>query len=187
MADKLTNIPFHDNFHVTAIYGQKGDLWSLGFHTGIDLVAVNDKTIYANCNGVVYSKGYSNAYGNHIYIYDESTKYYHHFCHLENDSPLNVGQTVDRNTVVGIMGATGNVTGAHLHYELMINNISFVAENFIDPTIWLKIPNEKGLYNWQDYSIDDTPIEPPTPIIPIKKKRKKFKWVLYTRKFRNRY
>lgn len=57
-----TNIPFHDIFRVTAIYGQTGPMWSLGFHTGIDLVAQNDLTIYGNCDGIVYSKGYSSAY-----------------------------------------------------------------------------------------------------------------------------
>lgn len=180
-----TNIPFHDSFRVTAIYGQTGSLWSLGFHTGIDLVAVNDRTIYANCNGVVYSKGYSNSYGNHVFVYDDSTGYYHHFCHMESPTLLEVGNTVNRSTVIGTMGATGNVTGPHLHYELMQNSTAFVADNFLDPSIWLGIPNEIGLYDWQDYPIGPTPPTPPTPV--NYEKRKKFPWVIYRRKFRNRY
>lgn len=164
-----TNIPFHDYFNVTAIYGQTGSHWSLGFHTGIDLVAVSNLNIYANCDGVVYSKGYSNAYGNHIFIYDSNTGYYHHFCHMQADSPLNVGDTVNRNTIVGVMGATGNVTGAHLHYELMQNSTQFLAQNFLDPCVWLGIPNQIGYYYYEDY-----PITPPTPPTPTIKNRFKF-------------
>ena len=81
------------------------------------------------------------------------------------------------------MGATGNVTGPHLHYEIMINSAQFIAENFIDPTIWLGIPNLVGVYDWQDYPIGPTPS--PTPVAFLKKK--KFPWVIYARKFRNRY
>lgn len=153
-------------------------MWSLGFHTGIDFVGSD--TIYATCNGTVYKKGYSSAYGNHVYIYDETNKYYHHFCHLAEESPLTVGSYVTRNTIVGTMGATGNVTGKHLHYELMKNSIAFVAENFVDPTTWLKIPNKKGTYNWEDYQISE-PI-PPTPTPSNNKKKRKYKFMLFKRK-----
>ena len=77
------------------------------------------------------------------------------------------------------MGATGNVTGAHLHYELMQKSTDFQAENFLDPCLWLGIPNEIGLYNWQDYPISPDP-EPPTP--SGKKKKSHFKFVLFNRK-----
>ena len=56
MSESLTNLPFHDWFNVTAVYGQEGDMWQLGFHTGIDLVAVTNTTVYSTCNGSVYSK-----------------------------------------------------------------------------------------------------------------------------------
>lgn len=122
--------------------------------------------------------------GNHIFVYDSVTGYYHHYCHMRDPSPLSVGDSVNRNTIIGIMGATGNVTGPHLHYEIMINSTQFVAENFIDPTIWLGIPNQIGTYDWQDYPIGPTP-PTPTPVVFLKKK--KFPWVLYARKIRNRY
>lgn len=173
----VTNLPFHDNFRVTAIYGQTGSMWSLGFHTGIDLVAVSDTTIYATCDGIVYSKGYSNSYGNYVFVYDSTTRYYHHFCHMQNPCSLNVGDTVNRNTGLGVMGATGNVTGAHLHYELMQNSTQFLAENFLNPSIWLGIPNEIGLYNWEDY-----PITPPTPPPTTVRKKHKYKFVLFKKK-----
>ena len=86
--------------------------------------------------------GYSESYGYNVFIQDDEEGYYHHFCHLASESLLTIGQTVDRNTIVGIMGATGNVTGPHLHYELMQNSTAFQAENFLDPTTWLGIPNE---------------------------------------------
>lgn len=89
-----------------------------------------------------FLNGYSDSYGYNVFIQDDEEGYFHHFCHLASESSLNDGQTVDRNTIVGQMGATGNVTGPHLHYELMQNSTAFQAENFLDPTIWLGIPNE---------------------------------------------
>lgn len=123
--------------------------------------------------------GYSDSYGYNVFIQDDEEGYYHHFCHLSVESSLTVGQTVDRNTIVGQMGATGNVTGPHLHYELMQNSTAFQAENFLDPTLWLGIPNEIGMYNWQDYPITPEP-EPPTP--EAKKKKSHYKFVLFNKK-----
>lgn len=181
MSDIVTNLPFHDWFHVTAIYGQEGPNWSLGFHTGIDLVAMSDLTIYSTCSGVVISNGYSNAYGYNVFIQDNEKGYFHHFCHMQAQSSLIVGQNVDRNTVIGTMGATGNVTGPHLHYELMQNSTAFEAENFLDPTIWLGIPNETGLYNYEDYPVSGD-IPEPEPDPEEKKKKRKYKFVLFKKR-----
>lgn len=40
------------------------------------------------------------------------------YAHLKSPSKLKKGQNVDAGTVVGIMGATGPVTGKHLHFEI---------------------------------------------------------------------
>lgn len=160
-----TNIPFHSEFTVTSLFGWRlhpiyGDY---RLHKGIDLVGT-DTTEYATCNGIVVLNEWSDSYGWHVLIKDTSAQYgeyYHHFCHLASQSSLQIGQTVDRNTVVGIMGATGNVTGAHLHYEITKQLYSNDESDYMNPAEYMGIPNETGTYNWEDYPVeyydDDTP------------------------------
>ena len=142
----MTNLPITDDFTVTATYGQKGDYW-VGGHQGIDIVAPN-KTIYATCDGTVrvvnYDKG---GWGRYVTIGDDNGLV-HIFCHLENNSVrVKPGDKVNRTTVIGIMGTTGNSTGVHLHYQINRNGVS------INPCDHLGIPNKKGKYNSKDYEI----------------------------------
>jgi len=102
-------------------------------HTGIDLGV--GQNIYAAGKGVVQQASYDNTgYGNTVIIRHNSSSgsYYTQYSHLAN---IKVGQgdVVDENTVVGYMGATGNVTGVHLHFELR-NNLGYTASSFDDPT-----------------------------------------------------
>jgi hypothetical protein len=142
----MTNLPITDDFTVTATYGQKGDYW-VGGHQGIDIVAPN-KTIYATCDGTVrvvnYDKG---GWGRYVTIGDDNGLV-HIFCHLENNSVrVKPGDKVNRTTVIGIMGTTGNSTGVHLHYQINRNGVS------INPCDHLDIPNKKGKYNSKNYEI----------------------------------
>lgn len=142
----MTNLPITDDFTVTATYGQKGDYW-VGGHQGIDIVAPN-KTIYATCDGTVrvvnYDKG---GWGRYVTVGDDNGLV-HIFCHLENNSVrVKPGDKVNRTTVIGIMGTTGNSTGVHLHYQINRNGVS------INPCDHLGIPNKKGKYNSKNYEI----------------------------------
>ena len=102
---------------------------------------------------------------------------YWRYCHMQSASPLNVGDIVNTNTLVGIMGATGNVTGIHLHLEYATSPI-WNYDTFLNPSDALGIPNVRGTIVHYDGSIP-----PPTPTTI---KRNKFPWVLYARKLRNR-
>ncbi len=144
----MTNLPVSGEFRVTAIYGQSGKYWKNG-HKGIDLVA-NDRRIYATCNGTVRNVGYdAGGWGRFVSI-DEPNGRRHIFCHLKNDSvTVKKGDAVNRLTVLGIMGATGNVTGVHLHYQLQQGN------QVINPTVHLGIPNKVGSYHSKNYAIKE--------------------------------
>lgn len=142
----MTNLPITDDFTVTATYGQQGKYW-VGSHQGIDIVAPN-KTIYATCDGTVrvvnYDKG---GWGRYVTVGDDNGLV-HIFCHLEDNSVrVKPGDKVNRTTVIGIMGTTGNSTGVHLHYQINRNGVS------INPCDHLGIPNKKGKYNSKDYEI----------------------------------
>jgi murein DD-endopeptidase MepM/ murein hydrolase activator NlpD len=90
------------------------------FHTGIDLVEPFGSPVYAADDGIVALVGSSSSgYGNYVVIAHAGgldTLYGHLSTAL-----VNVGQTVMQGTVVGLEGSTGNSTGAHLHFELRIN------------------------------------------------------------------
>ena len=139
-----TNLPVTGAFTVTAVYGQRGSLWRDG-HKGIDMVS-DDRRIYATCNGTVRVVAYdANGWGQYVSIGDEKGRR-HIFCHLVKGSvKVKAGDRVDRTTVIGTMGDTGNVTGVHLHYQLQ------QGTDVIDPTEYLGIPNRKGQYHSKDF------------------------------------
>lgn len=90
------------------------------FHTGIDLVEPFGSAVYAADDGVVALVGSSGSgYGNYVVIAHAGgldTLYGHLSTTL-----VKVGQAVTQGTPVGLEGSSGNSTGAHLHFELRIN------------------------------------------------------------------
>lgn len=144
----MTNLPVVGEFFITAIYGQKGEYWASG-HKGIDVVS-SDKTIYCTCDGMVRNVSFDTGGWGQFVSVDADDGYRHIFCHLVKGSVrVKKGDRVSRLTVLGTMGATGNVTGVHLHYQLQKGSV------VIDPTKWLGIPNKKGKYNSKDYELKD--------------------------------
>lgn len=92
-------------------------------HKGIDIARTNRSVvppIFAAADGVVESAGYnSGGYGNRIVIRHANglkTVY----AHLSSIS-VKPGQKVSRGQKIGVMGATGNSTGIHLHFEVYKN------------------------------------------------------------------
>lgn len=101
----------------------------------------------------------------------------------------NVNDSVSLNEQFGVEGATGNVTGLHVHVEMQnyVNNGNRWIFNSSDPSLWNVVyfpANEyMGFPNILGISVIYTGyVPPPTPTI----KRSKFKWVLYARKLRNK-
>lgn len=145
----VTNIPLTGKFKVTCIYHKKGNNWSAGWHTGIDLIGSDN--IYSSCNGHVVRTGFDTSYGNFIVVKNNDDGKYHWFCHLSKIYKK-TGQEVLRTTVIGKMGATGNVTGKHLHFE--IRNASNKYNDNSNPATYMGIPNKVGWYNSSNYKIN---------------------------------
>lgn len=150
MSEKYSHIPLNGIFRITCEFMKKGDTWKAGFHTGVDLVN-DDGIIYSPCYGTVNNIAFDAYYGNYIDIV-EPDRSHHWLCHLSKIN-CKLGQEVNPTTPVGIMGATGNVTGRHLHYE--IRNESNHYGDVVDPCDWMMIPNEVGTYNEEDYKYFD--------------------------------
>ena len=88
---------------------------------------------------------------------------------------LQVGDSVNLNTIIGKMGNTGNSTGTHLHLEASTTQ-SWQCASFVDPCQPLGFPNERGtIVQWDN-----------TPPTPTQLTKKKFPWVLYSKKLRKK-
>ncbi|NEY33133.1 peptidoglycan DD-metalloendopeptidase family protein [Streptomyces sp. PRKS01-65] len=97
-------------------YHQTGSMWSSGYHTGTDFVVPTGTSLKAVGAGTVVSAGWGGAYGNQVVI-KLADGYYAQYAHLSSLS-VSAGQSVTAGQQVGLSGATGNVTGPHLHFEI---------------------------------------------------------------------
>ncbi|NEB80270.1 M23 family metallopeptidase [Streptomyces sp. SID14478] len=101
--------------YVSTGYKSGGSLWSSGSHTGIDFHAASGTAVHAVGSGTVVEAGWGGAYGNNVVIkMNDGT--YTQYGHLSSIG-VSVGQSVTPGQQIALSGATGNVTGPHLHFE----------------------------------------------------------------------
>lgn len=184
----INNSPVHSDTILTALFGETGSSWAR-FHTGTDFAPYgstpSNPILYSVCNGVVVNKvSYTGteALGNQVIIQDSTTGNYWRYCHMISPTPLNIGDSVNTSTIVGQMGATGNVTGIHLHLELSTTSY-WSYDTFLNPEDALGLPHARGTIVHYDGA---TPPEPPEPEPTETKKKKGFNWQTFTRVIRNR-
>lgn len=104
-----------ESYRITATYGLSSYLWS-SVHTGLDFAAPTGTTIRAVANGVVTQASYDGSYGNKTVVtLDDGTEMW--YCH-QTSFLVSAGDTVRGGEAIGTVGATGNVTGPHLHLEV---------------------------------------------------------------------
>lgn len=106
---------------LTGFFGGRHDPFSgePEYHTGIDIAANKGQAVYATADGVVQSANYTGDYGNLIILkhaFGLATRYGH-----LSGYHVKVGDIVTRGDVIGYIGSTGRSTGAHLHYEILVN------------------------------------------------------------------
>ncbi len=90
------------------------------FHTGIDLSGNYGDNIFAYKSGTIIKTQYSNvSYGNMILIKHEDGTL-SRYAHLSSIK-VSLGEEVNCGAIIGKMGSTGNSTGNHLHFEIIIN------------------------------------------------------------------
>ena len=97
-------------------FGYRSISVSSGFHRGVDIPGAYGAEVIATRSGIARRQPWSNARGNHIVI-DHEDGYYSVYQHL---SGFAVGDDVrvNQGDVIGYVGATGNVDGTHLHFEV---------------------------------------------------------------------
>ncbi|WOO88687.1 lysozyme family protein [Mollicutes bacterium LVI A0078] len=106
-------------------------------HVGYDLVNQTDKVIYSVGSGVVIESnndcpksGYLGStcgygFGNHVVVMHNlgGVNLYSVYGHM-SETKVKVGDRVDANTILGVQGSSGNVTGEHLHIEFRYRTLS---------------------------------------------------------------
>ncbi len=113
-------------------------LGSVRMHTGVDWASNMGTPIFASGNGVIEKVGFEGGYGKYIRIRHANgyeTAYGHMSAFARGMEP---GKRVRQGQVIGYVGSTGLSTGAHLHYEIMING------RFVDP-MKIKLPRGRVL------------------------------------------
>jgi murein DD-endopeptidase MepM/ murein hydrolase activator NlpD len=129
MQTKTSCVVPTSNYTLTASFGEVGAYWSSGRHTGQDFAAAVGTPIVAACDGRIAFAGWDGPYGNKVIIThaDGTQTMYAHMLRLAvSAGPVDAGQTI------GYLGATGNVTGPHLHFEALVNGVA------VDPVAWLR-------------------------------------------------
>lgn len=98
-------------------------------HQGLDLIAPWRSQIYATGQGRVVHAGWRGRYGRLVEI-DHGDGVKTRYAHLAKVA-VKAGQFVDRSHVVGLLGNSGRSTGAHLHYEVVVNGVPRNPKRFI--------------------------------------------------------
>ena len=107
-------------------------------HTGVDWATPYGTPIFASGNGVVEKVGWEGGYGKYVRLKHNNgyeTAYGHMSAYSKGMEP---GKRVRQGQVIGFVGSTGMSTGAHVHYEILVNG------RFVDP-MRVKLPRGRSL------------------------------------------
>jgi len=107
-------------------------------HTGVDWAAPYGTPIFASGNGVVEVAGWEGGYGKYVKLKHNNgyeTAYGHMSAYAKG---MEVGKRVRQGQIIGFIGSTGQSTGAHVHYEILVNG------RFVDP-MRIKLPRGRSL------------------------------------------
>ena len=115
--------PLHEEWEVNSPFGARFDPLNenAGVHEGMDMGAPYGTPIYATGEGHVKLAGPYDRYGLTVDV-DHGNGFVTRYAHL-SQIKVHAGQKVTRETVVGLLGNTGRTTGAHLHYEVRIDDV----------------------------------------------------------------
>jgi murein DD-endopeptidase MepM/ murein hydrolase activator NlpD len=99
------------------------------FHTGMDISASYGTPVRATSDGIVSFSDWGKGSGRVVVLehgFGFSTLYAHN-----SKTIVKVGQKVKRGEIIGYVGATGNATGPHVHYEVWKNDRSVNPKKYI--------------------------------------------------------
>ena len=137
---------FKGKFKVTSPRGYRTLNGKREYHKGIDLVGVDDKTVYSICDGTVRTAYQANGAGNYIVVTMEDGRRVF-YMHLKAGSfQVKNGEKVVKGQALGIMGSTGASTGAHTHLELRPKG---TTSDSLDIIKFTGLTNKVGAYTYK--------------------------------------
>ena len=119
---------------VTSPFGMRTIWGKKQMHNGIDLVGEGATLDYiiAFADGVVKISKYSLTAGEYVRLYHGNGNYTRYLHMKKGSRTVKAGDKVLKGQVLGYMGATGNVTGAHLHFDVNVDG------KYVDPAPYLE-------------------------------------------------
>ncbi|XPV75938.1 MAG: M23 family metallopeptidase [Desulfovibrio sp.] len=116
---------------ITSGYGWRVHpvLGQRSFHPALDIAQRKGTPIIAPAKGVISYTGRKSGYGIVVFV-DHGNGIRTRYAHL-NRSKVKIGQRIDRGQIIGLVGNTGRTTGAHLHYEVLVNGKNVNPHNYI--------------------------------------------------------
>lgn len=111
---------------ITSVYGSRG-----GKHKGVDLRAAKGEPIRAVADGIVAFSGRQSGYGRVVILKhgnDVRTLYAHN-----KKNKVKAGQRVARGETIAKVGASGNASGAHLHFEFIRGGRPLDPQQYLPP------------------------------------------------------
>jgi murein DD-endopeptidase MepM/ murein hydrolase activator NlpD len=103
---------------INAGFGWRVNPWP-EFHQGVDLSADYGTPVHAAADGVVVATGWEGGFGIKVAV-DHANGYQSWYAHLSRVA-VRAGERVTKGQTIAFVGATGDATGPHLHYQLMLD------------------------------------------------------------------
>lgn len=96
-------------------------------HNGVDIAADEGTEVKSAISGTVTEVGYNSDLGNYVTVESDNVKTI--YSNLMSTAQINENDTVHSGQTIARVGNTGKSTGAHLHYEVIVNS------EYVDPVI----------------------------------------------------
>ncbi len=118
-------------------------------HSGLDIAAPEGTDIRATADGTVIEAGDFFFSGNMVYV-DHGQGLISLYAHLSRID-VKPGQVLRRGDILGAVGQTGRVTGAHLHFAVMANGV------LVDPLYFLPVEQPTAQLQSTDSNLNASP------------------------------
>ena len=115
--------------NVTSAYGVRVLEGEIDNHSGLDIAAPKNSSVYASDGGEVTFTGKNKSYGKYIIITHDGG-YKTVYAHL-NEINVERGDMVYQGQVIGLVGKTGHATGYHVHFEIRKNSRTLSPKKYL--------------------------------------------------------
>lgn len=119
------------SYTLSAGFGDSGELWSSGEHTGQDFAAPIGTPVYASATGTVSIE--KTDWAGQLVRIDHGAGVETSYAHMSKVLVAD-GETVTAGSPIGAVGSQGNSTGPHLHFEILLDGSAIDPMSVLAPT-----------------------------------------------------